>query len=80
MPLNPKLRELLHDYYLAVMIQVDALPELFSALGAGSRYHIAVVSPAGYTPMATIDPADGKPEEIVETISKLFEKLQKIYQ
>ena len=79
MPRNKKLRALLQDYYLALMIPVESLPELFKDLGAGGRYNIAILSPAGLTPMATIDPVNGKPEKIVETILKILEKLQELY-
>jgi hypothetical protein len=78
-PLNARLRELLHGYYVALMIRADSLPAEFAALGAGSRYNIAVLSPAGLTPLATIDPAGGKPEEIVETIAELLTRLQDVY-
>ena len=79
MPRNKKLRALLQDYYLALMIPVESLPELFKDLGAGGRYNIAILSPAGLTPMAMIDPVNGKPEKIVETILKILEKLQELY-
>ena len=79
MPRNKKLRALLQDYYLALMIPVESLPELFKDLGAGGRYNIAILSPAGLTPMATINPVDGKPEKIVGTILKVLEKLQELY-
>jgi hypothetical protein len=79
MPANAKLRGLLHNYYIGLMIRVDSLPELFRALGAGSRYNLAILSPAGLTPLAVIDPAGGKPGEIVETITAVLEKLKEIY-
>ena len=79
MPSNPKLRELLHDYYIAVMIKGDSIPEYFRDLGAGSRYNIAILSPAGLTPMTVINPISGIPREIVTTITKILEKLQEIY-
>ncbi len=79
MPKNAKLRELLHSYYFGLFMKDDAIPEYFSDLGAGSRYNIAVLSPAGLTPLCTIDPAGGKPEEIVTTITKVLIELQKTY-
>ncbi len=79
MPLNIKLRDLLHDYYIALMFQADSIPEHFKELGAGSRFNIAILSPAGLTPMVIINPTKGKPEEIAETIAKVLEKLQGIY-
>lgn len=79
MPLNPKLRELLHGYTLALFMKADSVPEYFSDLGAGKSYNIAILSPAGLTPLATIDPTGGKTEEIVNTITKVLEKLQEVY-
>jgi len=79
MPLNEKLRDLLHHYYIALMVYPGSMPEYFEDLDAGSRYNIAVLSPAGLTPMVTIDPTDGRPEEIVGTILKVLEKLQEVY-
>ncbi len=79
MPSNGKLRELLHDHYIAVMVQADSIPDIFRMLGAGSGYDIAVLSPAGYTPMLTLDPTEGKPEEIAATLVKVLEKLREVY-
>jgi hypothetical protein len=79
MSLNEKLRDLLHHYYIALMVYSDSMPEYFEDLDAGSRYNIAILSPAGLTPMVTIDPMDGRPEEIVGTILNVLEKLQEVY-
>ena len=79
MPLNEKLRDLLHHYYIALMVRADSMPEYLEDLDAGRRYNIAVLSPAGLTPMVTIDPRGGRPEEIVETILKVLQKLQDVY-
>ena len=79
MPLNEKLRDLLHDYYIALMVHAGSMPEYLEELDAGSRYNIAILSPAGLTPMVTIDPREGSPEEIVETITKVLQKLRDIY-
>lgn len=79
MPADAELREMLHSYYIAVMLRADAIPDYFRDLGAGSRYNIAILSPAGLTPLATIDPAGGKPQEIVQTITKVLVKLKEVY-
>lgn len=76
MPANEKLRGLLHEVFVALFVEADAVPDYLKALGAGSRYHIAILSPSGLTPMAVIDPRDGRPEEIVETIVKVLERLR----
>jgi hypothetical protein len=75
MPANARLRTLLHESFLALFIKADALPEHLKALGAGSRYHIAILSPYGLTPMITIDPVSGKPAEVVSEIVLTLERL-----
>jgi len=79
MPLNAKLRELLNGYFIGLLMKGGEVPEYFRDLGAGGRFNIAILSPAGLTPMATIDPSKGKPKEIVGTILKVLENLQKTY-
>ncbi|HMK70359.1 MAG TPA: hypothetical protein VK442_05235 [Xanthobacteraceae bacterium] len=75
MPKNAKLRDLLHASCLALYIEADKLPDELKLLGAGSRYHIAILSPYGLTPLITIDPTSGKPAEIVERIVSLLERI-----
>jgi hypothetical protein len=75
MPANTKLRTLLHESYPALYIEADALPEELKALGAGSRYHIAILSPYGLTPIVTIDPVSGKPAEVINEIVLILERL-----
>jgi len=75
MPANARLRTLLHESFLALFIKAEALPEHLKALGAGSRYHIAILSPYGLTPMITIDPVSGKPAEVVSEIVLTLERL-----
>ena len=79
MPANAKLRELLHGRYPALFVEADALPEEQKLLGAGSRYHIAVLSPAGLTPMITIDPVHGAPTEVVAEIVRILERLDEVW-
>lgn len=79
MPRNEKLRRLLNDYFYALYIEAPLLPKGFKDLGAGSRFNIAILSHLGFTPMATINPADGKPEAVVDTLAKVLEKLQENY-
>src|SRR5690349_15396578 len=50
MPANTRLRSLLHESCPALYIEADTLPGELKALGAGSRYHIAILSPYGLTP------------------------------
>jgi hypothetical protein len=79
MPANAKLRALLHEFFPALFIKADALPEELKALGAGSRYHIAILSPYGLTPMVTIDPVTGKPAEVVNEIVSILERLLEVW-
>jgi hypothetical protein len=79
MPANAKLRELLHERYPALFIEADALPDELKFLGAGSRYHIAVLSPAGLTPMITIDPVHGAPAEVVAEIARILQRLDEVW-
>ena len=79
MPANAKLRTLLHDSYPALYIEADALPEELKALGAGSRYHIAILSPYGLTPIVTIDPVRGKPAEVINEIVLILERLLTVW-
>ena len=74
MPANARLRELLNDFYSAVFIKDDSIPVDLGELGAGSKYHIAVLSPYGLTPMVTIELQRG-PEEVVRTIVDILERL-----
>ncbi len=79
MPANMKLRALLHESYPALYIETDELPEDLKALGAGSRYHIAILSPHGLTPMVTIDPVSGKPAEVIDEIVLILERLLDVW-
>ncbi len=79
MPANAKLRALLHEFFPALFIEADALPEELKALGAGSRYHIAILSPHGMTPMVIIDPVRGKPAEVVNEIVAILERLREAW-
>jgi hypothetical protein len=44
-------------------------------VGAGSRYHIAILSPFGLTPMITIDAVRGNPARVVDEIVSVLERL-----
>ena len=74
-PANARLRELLHEFCLALFLKADELPDDLTMLGAGSHYHIAVLSPSGLTPMVTFNPASGSPPEVVNEIVRVLERL-----
>jgi hypothetical protein len=75
MPANARLRALLHDFFLPLLVEAQALPEYLKDLGAGSSFHIAVLSPSGLTPMVTVDPVSGDPADTVESIVLILERL-----
>jgi hypothetical protein len=79
MPANARLRELLNDFYSALFIKADSIPPDLKALGAGSTYHIAVLSPYGLTPMVTIE-IQRSPDEVVRTIVEILERLVDAWQ
>lgn len=64
MPDNARLRDLLNDFFLAMFIEADSIPPDLKALGAGSNYHIAVLSPHALTPMVIIE-VERRPDEVV---------------
>ena len=79
MPRNAKLRGLLDAHFPAVLIEADAIPQELAMFGAGSTYHVAVLSPNGLTPIVTIDPVHGKPDEVVDEIVRILEQLVDVW-
>ena len=79
MPTNAKLRALLHEFFIALFVEADSLPAHLKDLGAGSRYHIAVLSPHGMTPMVTIDPVSGSPQDVVSDMVLILERLVDVW-
>ena len=75
MPRNEKLRNLLHRHFIALFIEATDLPELLRDLGAGDRFHIAVLSPYGLTPMVTTDATTGSPASVVSELALILETL-----
>src|SRR5215469_8409715 len=67
MPANARLRELLREFYTPLFIEAPTLPDDLKAFGAGSRYHVAVLSPYGFTPIAWVN-VQRTPEEVIATI------------
>src|SRR5262249_37456106 len=74
MPADERLRELLHEFYTPLFIEAAALPDDRKAFGAGSRYHVAVLSPYGFTPIAWVN-VQRSPEEVIASIVDTLEKL-----
>jgi len=74
MPANAKLCELLREFYTPLYIEVSALPDDLTAFG-GSRYHIAVLSPYGFTPLVWIDVLRA-PDKVIAAIVDRLERMQ----
>jgi len=77
MPRDARLRELLHDF-VPLFIKADDLPDELKAYGAGSRYHIAVLSPHGFNPLVTVNVLR-PPEEVIATIIDTLERFADIW-
>jgi hypothetical protein len=75
MPGNARLRGLLHEFYTPLFIEAGALPDDLKAFGAGSRYHVAVLSPYGFTPMVWVNVLR-PPDEVIATIVDTLERMQ----
>jgi hypothetical protein len=75
MPKNEKLRNLLNGPCAAMLLKADSMPDYMGALGGGSNYHIAILAPAGLTPMVTFNHVTGEPEALVEEIARALEAL-----
>jgi hypothetical protein len=74
MPHDARLRELLHAEFPALFLEAGETPEYLAALGAGSAFHVAVLAPAGLTPLVTIDvirDTDAVVAQIVQVLEAL---------
>ena len=79
MPKNEKLRHLLGGPCAAMLIKADSMPEYMAALGAGSDYHIAILSPAGLTAMEIFNYETSNPEALVEKIAGRLEVIAPLW-
>jgi hypothetical protein len=77
MPRNEKLRTLLNGSCAAMLLKSDSMPGYMRDLGAGSSYHLAILSPAGLTPLVTFDYVTGQPEKLVKEIANALEAVSK---
>jgi hypothetical protein len=75
MPGNARLRELLHEFYTPLYLEAGSLPDDLKAFGAGSRYHVAVLSPYGFTPLVWVNVLR-PPDEVIATIVDTLERMQ----
>jgi hypothetical protein len=74
-PKSVRLRELLHREFMALYVPLETLPEELSLFGAGSRYHLAILSPSGFTPLVGFHAQMCAPSEVVEQIVVALEGL-----
>ncbi|HTT48734.1 MAG TPA: hypothetical protein VMG39_12120 [Pseudolabrys sp.] len=75
MPVNGRLRELLHGEFPALYVEAGAIPEAIGAYGAGRQYHIAVLSPYGLNPLVVFDPVRGDAAAVVAEIAAVLDRL-----
>jgi len=75
LPKNEKLRNVLNGPCGAMLLEADSLPEDLAALGAGSQYHIAVLAPAGLTPLVVFNYVTKNPDALAAEIATVLEKL-----
>jgi hypothetical protein len=80
MPANARLRELLHGEFPALHVEAGAIPDALSVFGAGSRYHIAILSPHGLNPMVVFDVTRGDAAALVAEIVAVLERLLPFWQ
>ncbi len=73
-PKNETLRALLHDRCVPLFLESGEVPWELEAVGAGERYHIAVLSGL-LDPLVTIDPVSGDPDKVVREIVTVLERL-----
>lgn len=59
----------------APYLEAGAIPLLLADFGAGTRYHIAILSPDGLTPMVVFEPMRGDAAAIAAEIAAVFEQL-----
>jgi hypothetical protein len=79
MPANARLRALLDGEFLGLYLEASETPEEIGVFGAGSRYHIAILSPRGFNALVTFDPVADDPARLVGEIVLVLERLLETY-
>jgi hypothetical protein len=74
-PKNARLCELLHREFMALYVPQETLPEELSLFGAGSRYHLAILSPSEFTPLVGFHAQMCEASEVAEQIVVALEGL-----
>jgi hypothetical protein len=75
MPRNQRLRALLHEEFPALYLDARQMPAEMLHLGAGQRYHIAILQNPGFDPLLTFDPVTGDPDHLVSEIVLVLQRL-----
>jgi len=75
MPANARLRELLHEFYTPLYIEAPSLPDDLKAFGAGTRYHLALLSPYGFTPLVWVNVLQ-PPDKVIAALVDTLERMQ----
>jgi hypothetical protein len=76
MPASARLRTQLNEFFPALYVEPRLLPEDLQAFGAGSRWHIAILSPYGFNPMVVFDPVRGDAAAVVNELAAVLERLR----
>jgi hypothetical protein len=79
MPKNERLRNVLNGPCAAMLLKANEMPEDMKLLGAGTNYHIAILSPSGLTPMVTFDYMTREPAAVVEAVTRSLEAVAPIW-
>jgi len=79
LPEHAELRHVLNGPCLPMLLKADALPPYLKELGAGQSYHIAILSPAGLTPLAIFDHVTGDPKSLATNIADCLEKVSRLW-
>jgi hypothetical protein len=80
LPKNEKIRRLLGHEFPALFIESNAaVPEELAAFGAGDAFHVALLSPAGLTPLFTFNYVNDNADELAGTIGDALERLAGIW-
>lgn len=73
MPKNQRLRTILNDRCVAMLLKTNEIPEFLRCLGLGDSFFIGILSPSGLTPMVTFASVTGDPESLVNEITRALE-------
>jgi hypothetical protein len=76
---HPRLCALMGNQFHGVFVDADAIPEHLAWLDAGTAFHLAVLSPIGWTPIATIDIMRDDTEALVDQIAQALTGLDGIW-